>query len=296
MKKLLAKIKSLRSQGYGRGRIAEELGVTQHTVRAAFAELEKLQSVEETILIKPDSHACCKESNKRFDLLGKFTNDRRPSIIVDLGDHWDMESLSSFDKGKASAEGNRYINDIDVGIDAMERFLNPLTYNPRKVFIRGNHEYRIIRAANSDPALVGTLGYEDLQLEEMGWEVCDYKDVIDIEGIAFTHHFTAGRMDKPISGVDGASQARNILTKVHMSAVQGHSHVWGYAEDTLTTGKRIFAIVAGCFFEKEVSYASKSEQKKWSRGVTLLHKVITENGVEWDVEKVSIDRMRAMYG
>lgn len=291
----LDKIRKLSNSGYGYRRIASTLGISERKAREALKEVEKLRSVEETILIKPDSHACRKEDNTRFDILGKFTNERRPSIIVDLGDHWDMESLSSFDKGKATAEGNRYINDIAIGIDAMERFLEPLDYDPRKVFLLGNHEYRIERAANSDPALVGTLGYEDLMLEDYGWEVYDYKDVADVEGIAFTHHFTAGRMDKPISGVDGASQARNILLKTHQSGVQGHSHVWGYAEDTLSTGKKIFAIVGGCFFEKQVGYASKSEQSKWSRGVTLLHKVETESGIEWDVERVSLERMRQMY-
>lgn len=52
------------------------------------------------ILIIGDSHSKPSVSNRRFDWLGKLIADEKPQLVVDLGDFGDMESLSSYDKGK----------------------------------------------------------------------------------------------------------------------------------------------------------------------------------------------------
>ena len=50
-----------------------------------------------------------------------------PDVIVHIGDHWDMPSLSSYDKkGSRQMEGKRYVKDIDVGNEAMDRFMAPI--------------------------------------------------------------------------------------------------------------------------------------------------------------------------
>jgi hypothetical protein len=71
-------------------------------------------------LVIPDPHATPGVSNDRFEWAGRLVVDRQPSTIVCLGDLWDMASLSSYDKGKKSFEGRKYVNDIKVGVDALE--------------------------------------------------------------------------------------------------------------------------------------------------------------------------------
>ena len=39
-----------------------------------------------------------------------------------LGDHWDMASLSSYDKGKRAFENRRYKKDIEAGNVALDLF------------------------------------------------------------------------------------------------------------------------------------------------------------------------------
>ena len=56
---------------------------------------------------------------------GKYAVDKKPDVIVCLGDFADMPSLSSYDVGKKSFEGRRYINDIKAAKEAMEAFLSP---------------------------------------------------------------------------------------------------------------------------------------------------------------------------
>lgn len=269
MKKLLAKIKSLRSQGYGRGRIAEELGVTQHTVRTAFAELEKLQSVEDITIIIPDTHADPSEPNDRFIWLGKEIALRNPKRVIQLGDFADMYSLNSFDRGKISMEGKRYKQDIAVSLDAMDKLMTPINkagVHPELIMLEGNHEYRITRAIQEDPRLEGTISTEDLRFSEYGWTVHPYKSIVTIDNVSYSHHFSHGRMGRPVTG------SKQHISKLMHSTVSGHSHVFDLAFATRVNGEEIFSLVAGCFFEKKLSYTDIVEHRTWWRGITILKK------------------------
>ena len=71
--------------------------------------------------IVPDIHAHPNHHNDRADWLGKFILDRKPDVVVNMGDTFDMPSLSSFDKGKASFHGASYEKDINSGLDFLDR-------------------------------------------------------------------------------------------------------------------------------------------------------------------------------
>jgi hypothetical protein len=58
--------------------------------------------------------------------IGKYIVEKRPDIVVHIGDHWDMPSLSSYDVGKKVFEGRRYRKDIDAGNQGMQKILTPL--------------------------------------------------------------------------------------------------------------------------------------------------------------------------
>lgn len=83
---------------------------------------------------------------------GKYIAEKKPDVIVHIGDHWDFPSLSSYDKGRKSFEGRRYLDDVEAGNKAMDLFLDPIkqeigrqrrnkkkVWNPRMVFTTGNH-------------------------------------------------------------------------------------------------------------------------------------------------------------
>jgi hypothetical protein len=117
-------------------------------------------------LIIPDTQVKPNTPIDHLNWAGQYAVKMRPDVIVMIGDHWDMESLSSYDKGKKSFEGRRYTKDIEAGIVGMEAFLKPIRdeqarlrrnkekqWNPRLVFTLGNHENRITRAIENDPML-----------------------------------------------------------------------------------------------------------------------------------------------
>ena len=128
-------------------------------------------------LIIPDTQ--CKPGNsfEHLEWAGKYAVKTKPDVIVHLGDHWDMPSLSVYDIGKKSFEGRTYNDDIQAGNKAMDTFMRPIiedqkkaragkrkVWKPKKVFLIGNHEYRIDRAIESDRKLEGLIGYGDFNL------------------------------------------------------------------------------------------------------------------------------------
>lgn len=130
--------------------------------------------------------------------IGKYIVDKRPDVIVHIGDNYDFESLSSYDKGKRSFEGRRLKADIEAGNKGIENMLKPLwklqrqqrankkrVYLPRLVFCVGNHEDRFDRIAQDMPEFDGFVGVDTLNLEKYGWEVYPFLQPVEIEGIFF---------------------------------------------------------------------------------------------------------------
>jgi predicted MPP superfamily phosphohydrolase len=129
-------------------------------------------------LVIPDTQCKPGYLTDHLEWAGKYAVKTKPDVIVHLGDHWDMASLSVYDIGKKSFEGRTYSNDVQAGNNAMDVFMKPIieeqkkqkenkkkVWNPKKVFLIGNHEYRIDRAVESDRKLEGLMGYKDFNLE-----------------------------------------------------------------------------------------------------------------------------------
>jgi hypothetical protein len=136
------------------------------------------------ILVIPDAQVKPGHPVDYLRRIGEFIVDKKPDVIVNIGDFADMPSLSSYDRGTKAFEGRRYKADVEAVHAGMDALLGPLNdynrkaakghrerYNPRRILTLGNHEYRIVRATNEDPKLDGTIGLEDLKYQAYGWEV-----------------------------------------------------------------------------------------------------------------------------
>lgn len=249
--------------------------------------------MSKTHLVIPDSHAHPEHNNERYDLLGKLLAELKPEVVVDIGDWWDMSSLCSYDKGKRGFENRRYNLDIASGVEAQDRFLGPLRKSkrkkPRLIRCLGNHEHRINRVLETDPILDGTISTRDLQSREYGWEEHPFLDIVEVDGIQYSHYFASGIMGRAISG---ENIARAILTKQHQSATQGHSHVFDHAVRTRGDGRKIIGLSCGVFQDYVPEFARQSA-RFWSSGVCIKRGV--ENG-EYDLEWVSMKRLKEIYG
>lgn len=244
-------------------------------------------------LVIPDSHAHPDHNNDRYDLLGQLVAELRPDVIIDIGDFWDMASLCAYDKGKRGFENRRYSLDISAGIDAQDRLLAPLKKlrrkAPRKIRCLGNHEHRINRVLETDPVLDGTIGLRDLQSKEYGFEEYPFLEIVEIDGIQYSHYFASGVMGRPIGGVNLGSA---ILSKQLNSATQGHSHLFDHAVRVRGGGQRIHGLSCGVFQDYVPSFA-RASARYWSSGVVIKRGV--ENG-DYDLEWVSMRRLKEVYG
>ncbi len=72
--------------------------------------------------------------------IGKYLVEKKPDKIICLGDFADMPSLSTYDVGKRSFEGKRYVKDIEASKKAMDALLSPLwEFNARAKRNKENH-------------------------------------------------------------------------------------------------------------------------------------------------------------
>ena len=136
--------------------------------------------------VLPDVQAKPNVPLEHLSWAGRYVAEKKPDVIVCIGDFADMESLSSYDVGRKSFEGRSYKADIEAAEQAMRLFLSPIRelqqqqrrnkekiYRPRFILTLGNHEQRIERAIDQDRKLDGLISIRDLPYND--WEVYDFR-------------------------------------------------------------------------------------------------------------------------
>ena len=247
-------------------------------------------------LVLPDIHAHPDHHNNRADLLAKLIIDLKPDVVINLGDQFDLPSLSGYDKGKRSFVGRSYRADIDAGLEFTDRLWGPVKATkkrlPHRIYLEGNHEHRIEKALDLSPEMEGTIGFKDLDLEKHYDDVIKYDGstpgVVEVDGIYYAHFFISGVMGRPISG---EHPAYSLSTKLGSSVTAGHLHTLDYNVRTSVEGSKRHSLVAGCFFDYNSDWAGKANDLYW-RGVIVKRNV--ENG-SYDPEFVSMSQLEKIY-
>lgn len=222
--------------------------------------------------------------------IGQYIVDKRPDVIVHIGDHFDFESLSFYDKGKRAAEGRRLTADIAAGLRGMELLMQPIhrlqqqqrrfrkrVYQPRMIFCTGNHEDRFDRMSKDDPALEGYTGMETLDLESFGWEVYPFLKPAVVDGIHFVHYLANPFTGRPYGGT-ALSQLKNVGT----SFVVGHKQVLDIAMVPTLDGSMRLGLINGACYEHDEDYKGYQGNNHF-RGIVMLHEVADGFGLPMPV-------------
>jgi len=208
---------------------------------------------------------------------GNMIVDRKPDVIVVIGDWWDFPSLGTHsDRGNVYYHNKDYMSDFFAGVEAMELLLAPMIeynirqaankkkqYKPRLVFTMGNHEDRRDRLVADVPKLAGSLRDPREYLAAREFEVHEYKRRVIIEGISYCH------LCPQPSSAGAISRAHLIAGKRHSSWVVGHTQTLDYHVSALTP--RIQCIIAGAFYLHDEDYKAGTNDH-W-RGLVYLHDV-----------------------
>jgi len=245
----------------------------------------------------PDVQAKPGNNFKFLERVGHYLADKKPDVIVQIGDFADMESLSSYDKGKKSFEGRSYTRDIQAATEAMRCLLGPIVeeqarlkrnkekqWNPRLVLTLGNHEERINRAIEEDRKLDGLISVSDLPYA--GWEVYPFLEPVEIDGVFYCHYFPTGVLGRP------AVTASAMVSKLHASCIAGHQQGKQVAYGKRPDGSMITCIIAGSCYEHTEAYLDHQSNKHW-RGIIMLHEV---NNGTFDEMFVSLGYLEKKYG
>lgn len=232
--------------------------------------------------------------------IGQYIVDKRPDVIVHIGDHFDFESLSSYDKGKKVMEGRRLVLDIEAGMEGMRLLCSPLqelqerqrankkkVYSPRMVFCPGNHEARFDRMANDNPELDGFVGTATLNLEQFGWEVGEFLKPVKIDGIHYVHY-----LQNPLTGRPRTGNAASLIKQVGASFVVGHKQVLDIAiADNQLDGRHRIGIVNGACYPHNEAYKGFQGNNHF-RGIMMLNEVEDGFGLPMPV---SLDYLTKKY-
>ena len=233
-----------------------------------------------THLIIPDTQAKPNVPTDHLGWIGQYILDKKPDVIVHLGDHADMESLSSYDVGKRTFEGRRYKADIEAANEAFDILCAPLEthnervratkhaqYLPERHLLLGNHEDRINRATNDDPKLDGTINTDDLNYKAHDWVVHPFLKPVEIDGIHYAHYWAAPMTGRPYGGT-----AATRLSKIGHSFTMGHQQTLDYAVRFLSNGQQQCGLVAGAAYLHNEDYKGYQGNAHW-RGIIVKHEV-----------------------
>lgn len=264
-------------------------GIPKSTFKDRMAKVSNTAE-HKKIFVIPDVQAKPGVPLDHLKWAGKYIAEKRPDIVVCLGDFADMPSLSLYDKGKRTFEGRRYKADVSAAHDAMERLMTPIVqangYKPELILTLGNHEDRINRATLDDAKLDGTIGIHDLGYADWGWDVVNFLAVREIQGINFSHYFYNPNSGKPYAGT-----AHTKLKNIGLSFVMGHQQGIDVATRELPNGKRQFGIVAGSFYQHHEEYKGPQGNGHW-QGCLMLNEA--RDG-EFDLMQISLNYLKRKF-
>lgn len=253
-----------------------------------------------THIVIPDTQVKEGVPTDHLKWIGEYIVDHfagQPNVkIIHLGDNWDLPALSSYDKGKKSAEGKRVIADINAGnagfallSQALEEYNAKRKQNkekqwwPQRILLRGNHEDRITRACQDDASLDGFLSLD--LLKSPGWEVVPFLKPIFIDGIGYVHYWQNNMTGKPLGGA-----ASTRMKTLGFSFTQGHQQVLDYAI-RFVKGSSQHGLIAGACYLHDEMYKGFQSNAHW-RGIIVKHEV--RDG-SYDPMFVSLDYLARRY-
>ena len=260
-----------------------------------------------THMIIPDTQVKAGVPTDHLEWIGKAIVEYRPDVVVHIGDHADMPSLSSYDRGKKCFEGRRYADDIKAARDGMEMIVTPLRefnearsrnkkklYKPELYLTLGNHENRINRAIESQAELEGVMGVTGeqgnshfLNYHDFGFEVIPYLHLLEVDGISYAHYFYNPSTGRPYGGNSMTTRLKNI----GFSFVMGHQQGYKMGMISLNNGTTLRGIVAGSCYLHEEDYIGPQANKHW-HGILILHEVKDGN---YCIMELSMDYLCRKY-
>ena len=215
------------------------------------------------VFFLPDTHVPY-HNQSAFKIALKALNRFQPDVLVILGDFADFYSVSSHDK---SPNRVAYLQDE---IKAVRQCLSRIERLdiPRKIYLSGNHEYRLERyIMTKAPELFGMVETDKLfKLYENNWEYIPYRKQLKLGNLVVSHDY----------GSSGQSAHRTAAAKLGSSVIIGHTHRCATISRNNIHGQLLTAAMFGWLGDvTKIDYANQASMAaEWVTGfgVGYIHK------------------------
>ena len=200
--------------------------------------------------------------------------EKKPDVLIFLGDFADMESLFRASKKYDQFDSKQYKNDISASNEAMEYFQDLIKNLKVEQHITvGNHEDRINKFIENNKQISALISFDELNYHKF-MTVHKYLEVATIDGIQYSHKFING------SGGADISSARALLKKTYGHACCGHSRKIDQFTDYKPNGEQLSTLVAGASYEHELDYLNNPQDRLYPRQVWFAQNVYQGFNVE----------------
>jgi predicted phosphodiesterase len=214
-------------------------------------------------LIIPDCHIPY-EDKRAYDLMLRVAKDVDPDEIVILGDYADFYAINAH--GKSPTMSHVLQDEITEVVERLIE-LKKLFPKAKRVYIEGNHEYRLARyISNRCPDLYGVVDIPSvLELDVLGYEFVPYGPnqkyrVLDSKLIA---------RHEPLA--NGTHVAHGTVTKAMHSVIFGHTHRIQEAQIVTIHGENYRGISSGWLGDSShevMQYVRGHHQ--WAHGFSVV--------------------------
>jgi len=221
-------------------------------------------------LVIPDCHIPY-EDKRAYDLMLEVAVDIDPDEIVILGDYADFYAVNGH--GKDADLAGMLLQDEIYEVILRLRQLCKMFPRAKKVYIEGNHEYRLERyIAKRCADLYGLVTLEAiLELKLLGFQYVPYGpmqkySILDSPLVA---------RHEPLAG--GKHVAQNTVEKAMSSVIFGHTHRIQEAQVVTMNGENLRGISSGWLGDsssKVFDYVKGHHQ--WAHAFSVVH--VLDNG------------------
>lgn len=225
----------------------------------------------ETAVIIPDCHIPY-DHKPSFNAMLLSLTDINPTELVILGDFGDFYAVNSHGKHpEAQQLLTKEVDEINQRLDLIDALLP----NCKKVFIEGNHEYRLERyICNNAPALFGVTSIEFLFQFNVrpNWTYIPYskRQMYNVLGTNLIARH------EPLSMSSPKASLKNSMCNL----VYGHKHVieecWAVSMD----GRRMVNFSPGWLGDERHTKIFGYARPQWQRGFS----VVTKHKKQWTHE------------
>ena len=186
----------------------------------------------------------------------KVARSWKPHVVAHLGDLGDFYAVSAHSKDPSRKLLLKEEMDVARACRQDLDNLNP----KRKIFVEGNHEFRLSRyLADKAEALTGYIDTDSaLGLTENGWEFTPYREYTNVGKLHLTHD----------TGQGGKYTAARATETFHASVAIGHHHAMQYFVTGDATGDHQLGVSFGWLGDvSQIDYMHKIKvQQLWSLG------------------------------